>query len=390
MMELEGKLTISRLLKVGLVVFIWLTIPVIGAMETPVVSPIIVVFGHSEAERVFVSEFVSEFPSSIVLEYGSIEQLLYLPRAVSEVVYVGHGSGKGIACNGHVIPWSVIATLVLAVPSHRQYIAACHSYKASVLASAKRPSSYIVGFDGEIDSKFTSYAIESLIWFSRGEKERGMEKFQDAMNLKVKRVLNQQESEPILPLGLAALDLPPPFAEGISLVYGLWNGKPTLGGGVGTWSPDSICAIAGSNLLIDPIGENFQASLWTCDIVIASARWIAWATGNWNWDPLVSYITGLPEEQRFMLAGPSLTATIILMALGIMISAILSLLDVPSTVLSLIAGLVNFFISIAAYYIPVVNVWLNAPGPHQIALLLMNMLDYGSIAHTLLIFDICN
>lgn len=91
-----------------------------------------------------------------------------------------------------------------------------------------------------------------------------------------------------------------------------------------------------------------------------------------------------------MLAGPSLTATIILMALGIMISAILSLLDVPSTVLSLIAGLVNFFISIAAYYIPVVNVWLNAPGPHQIALLLMNMLDYGSIAHTLLIFDICN
>ncbi len=376
--------------KLGIVLSITVVlcgVPLISAFSTPFVNPIIVLFGNSEGEIAVVSRIKSEFPSTIIVEYGSPQHAMVLWRAISDVIYVAHGSKDGIVQGSQTIRWTNFVGTALGVPSESQYFASCYSQEAVQIASSRRPEARFLGFDGVIDAELASLCITTLMHATRGSRELAMNNIYEFFELAVAKTLNP-EGHRFLPL--AVIDLFwgqfPPFPYGNGYAWGWVDGRPTIGGAYysGNWYSGSyVMAMSGPWVLTIP-GNGIPAT-HSSSIVHAIASWWCWATGQWYSDPYVYYMTvQLSTSQRTMLALPALASSMFyFISFGSSVFSLLGLFVV------LVVGILNFFLSIIAPYISFVYAFLNDPGLNQIWTYLLNYIDAGSFFYSLLAWDIC-
>jgi hypothetical protein len=308
-------------------------------------------------------------------------------RAISDVIYIVHGSEKGVEIGSHKICWADFARLAQCTPSERQYFASCHSQEAARIASSNRPTAHILGFDGVVDAELASLCIIALMHSSRGNLELAINSFFRFFELVVAKALTPEQHR-FLPL--AVIDLlylqAPWWVSGFGFAYGNVDGRPTLGGAYysGNWySASYVMAMSGAYVLTIP-GNGVPAT-HSSSLPYAIASWLAWATGQWYSDFYVYYMTIiLSSNQRFMLAIPALASTMLYFT--IFASSIPSLFWL---FVSLVISVFNAVLSLITPYIPWVQQMLNNPGVHQILLLLLNIIDPGSFFYSLLAWDIC-
>lgn len=370
-----------RWLMVFTVLVLFNSVPVMVAFSTPITGPVVVIFGHSEAECVVARVIREEFPKTRIVEFGSFETGFVLYRAVSDVIYVAHGDEQGIPFGTGVLSWDYMANIAMHVPSRSQYFAACYSAKASELASEHRSRSRFVGFDGMVDANIGALAIAAHMHSTRGSYEQALKLIYDLFDLVVAKVI-YPDYYPFLPLALTWNYLSPPFSIGLAVVEGWVGGRATLGGGS---YGDNIVALSGSYFMIDPTGAGAYLESW-CDLPSAVAHWSMWLLGpSYYWQSsFVSYMVGnLNTNQRFMLGGPAVILTCVLIVLGG-----LSLYSL-SIYITLIVPIINFFMSLFSPYIGLLNWLWSDPGIQSILPFLLNVLDLGSLAMALLTWDIC-
>ncbi|MFX1577394.1 MAG: hypothetical protein ACFFCF_09470 [Promethearchaeota archaeon] len=330
---------------------------------------------------------LSEFPNSIIVKYGSPHFSLIFWRAISDVIYVAHGSEKGVAIGSHEIHWTDFARLALCTPSGRQYFASCYSQEAAQFVSSIRSRSLILGFDGVVDAELASLCIIALMHSSRGNLELAINSFFQFFELVVAKALIPKQYR-FLPL--AVIDLAyfqaPWWVSGFGFTAGFVDGRATLGGAYysGNWYSGSyVMAMSGPYVLTIP--GNGVPALHQSALPYAIASWLAWATGQWYSDPYVYYMTIiLSSNQRFMLAVPAFaSAMIYFVSFGSSLGSLLGLF------VALVLSLFNTFLSLISPYIPFVQGFLNDPGVHTIFTLILNFIDPGSFFYSLLAWDIC-
>ena len=362
-------------------------LPLIPAYSTPVTAPIVVLFGESEGEIAVANMILSEFPNSNIVKYGSPHFSLIFWRAISDVIYVAHGSEKGVAISSHEIHWADFARLALCTPSGRQYFASCYSQEAAQLASSLRPTAHILGFDGVIDAELASLCIMALMHSSRGNTELATNGFFRFCELVVAKTLTPEQHR-FLPL--AVIDLAfaqaPWWVSGYGFTAGYVDARLTLGGAYysGNWYSGSyVVAMSGAYVLTIP-GNGIPAT-HSSSLPHAIASWYSWATGQYWLDEYVHYmIYYLNSNQRIMLAVPALASTMIYFTFfAYSIPGLLWLL------VGLVLSVLNAVLSIIIPYLPWVENLLKGPGFHQYFLLLSGILDPGSFFYSLLAWDIC-
>jgi len=71
--------------------------------STPVVADVVVVMHHDSAASTAVRTITENVPDVQVVEYGSLEYALTIHRTFGRVVWVSHGSEKGILAGTQIL-----------------------------------------------------------------------------------------------------------------------------------------------------------------------------------------------------------------------------------------------------------------------------------------------
>lgn len=122
----------------------------IAAVAQPFASPLIVVFGNSEAERVTVSILSHELPSSAVVEYGNIQYDFMKMKCIGAVMFVGHGNENGIYSRNSLVQGNQLVREFAMMPAERIYLVACNSRIIADQDTSKRAFGFPYAIDAEL------------------------------------------------------------------------------------------------------------------------------------------------------------------------------------------------------------------------------------------------
>ena len=133
-------------------------------LTSPIASPVIIVLNSDESVTYTankISELLNHNP--IIVHIESFQEKLILTRIVGPVIYVGHGTPKGIKIQNRVINWRTFAEEIQYTPAKMVYIAACYSEHFVKIMNRIRPELIVFGFKGLVDVDEAAYMIASLI-----------------------------------------------------------------------------------------------------------------------------------------------------------------------------------------------------------------------------------
>ncbi len=116
-------------------------------LSSPVVSDVVVVMHHDSAVSTAVRTITANVPDVRVVEYGSPEYALMIHRVLGRVVWVSHGSDKGILAQSHVLSWKTFSSRIEMTPG-KDIVLACDS--AAIYRYVDDRSA--IGFTGAIDA----------------------------------------------------------------------------------------------------------------------------------------------------------------------------------------------------------------------------------------------
>lgn len=145
----------TKLVCISVVVTVLMAVPFVQAYSTPSMTPLIVNMDHSSPEtQVTVTELQKEIPA-VTVNYKSIQYFIETLRTHGIIIFVGHGSSKGIHTEGEVICYQDLIQNIAPV----NIFAACYSHEATKLSTKKT----ILGFKGQIDGILAANSISYFI-----------------------------------------------------------------------------------------------------------------------------------------------------------------------------------------------------------------------------------
>jgi hypothetical protein len=164
----------EKILKAALVVaFIVFSMQFLAPLQSPIGSPVIVKLSSDEpvAYTAGKTNDLLRGQAMVVTAQDDIARLFILPRAVGDVIIVGHGAPKGVKVGETGESWNDFAESTLTkLRSSRVYIAACYSQAAAKIMSEKyHESGRVVGFSSAVDADEAAYYVSSAIAYSRGD-----------------------------------------------------------------------------------------------------------------------------------------------------------------------------------------------------------------------------
>ncbi|MHA1769962.1 MAG: hypothetical protein ACTSYL_01685 [Candidatus Thorarchaeota archaeon] len=128
-------------------------------LSAPVVSDVVVVMHDDSAVRTAVRTITVNDPHVQVVEYGSLQYALTIHRTLGRVVWVSHGSEKGILAGATVISWSKFSRFVTDTPN-RDIVLACNSANIYEFVPS---DDEVVGIDGLVDAGLGGLIVAYLL-----------------------------------------------------------------------------------------------------------------------------------------------------------------------------------------------------------------------------------
>jgi hypothetical protein len=162
----------ARCLKfVALAGIILMAMQVIQPLQTPVTSPVIVTLSNDKQVS-YTADMINELlqqSAIIVRADDQIANVLVLPRACGEVIFVGHGTPHGIKIGSTDLDWSSFAWYLVGLRSRNLYVAACFSDRATSIVRKLSGTGIAYGFSGPVDADEAAYLIAAAITYVRGD-----------------------------------------------------------------------------------------------------------------------------------------------------------------------------------------------------------------------------
>lgn len=110
------------------------------------VSPLLVMFGDSEAEIAAGVQLLHNFSNSIIIDFSASKQQIM--EYTAPVIYIGHSSEEGISYSNQLVQWSFLSSIIGKSVSNNHYILGCNSQTISELTA--QTGKNVVSFDFEI------------------------------------------------------------------------------------------------------------------------------------------------------------------------------------------------------------------------------------------------
>lgn len=146
-------------------------------LSSPVVADVVVVMHHDSAVSTAIRTITENIPDVKVVEYGSLEYALTIHRTLGRVVWVSHGSEKGILAGATVISWSKFSRFVTETPN-RDIILACNSANIYKFVPSEDE---VVGIDGLVDAGLGGLIVSYLLSPNKNVMSRVMVRIGDLL-----------------------------------------------------------------------------------------------------------------------------------------------------------------------------------------------------------------
>ncbi|MFX1336616.1 MAG: hypothetical protein ACFFAM_19430, partial [Promethearchaeota archaeon] len=170
-----------------------MAVPLVQAYSTPSMTPLIVIMDHSSPEtQATVTELQKEIPA-VTVKYKSIQYSIETLRTHSIIIFVGHGSSKGIQTERDVVGYQDLILNVAPV----NIFAACYSHEATKLSTRKT----ILGFKGQIDGILAANSISYFIGKSAPQFAKSNNTPERAAKNIVHRLVALDAGQPEMSLG---------------------------------------------------------------------------------------------------------------------------------------------------------------------------------------------
>ncbi len=151
-----------------LLLFLVFSTVLVPALRSPIPTPVIVVLSGEKRVTYTSNKIDAMLPRAVEVREGHLLTPWILMRARGGVIYVGHGTQRGIQIGSELVEWTDFAEQVRRTPSRRVYVASCYSHKVEQVVEATSKKQ-VVGFKGLVDVDEAAYSIAASIMHARGE-----------------------------------------------------------------------------------------------------------------------------------------------------------------------------------------------------------------------------
>lgn len=164
-----------------------LSIPIIQAQTSPILTPVVVMFGGSHAVSYTTNKLLELNPSAIKLDYKRFSNSLIKYRIMGDLIIVGHGSPNGLYVDKKVVSWKELGSLLKDTTAPRIYIASCYSSEITRYIDIK--NRFVYTFVGLVDVDEASYLISSMVYRIRGNMEKANKIIWKLMEIMIGKIL---------------------------------------------------------------------------------------------------------------------------------------------------------------------------------------------------------
>jgi len=122
-----------------------------GTARTTIVeniSPLLVMFGSSEAEVAARDQLLQNFPNSYVRDFSISKQQII--EYTGPVIYIGHSFEEGISYRNQIVQWNSLSEIIGKSLSNNHYILGCNSQTISELTAETDKN--VISFGQEVDA----------------------------------------------------------------------------------------------------------------------------------------------------------------------------------------------------------------------------------------------
>lgn len=153
-----------------LLLFLVFSMVLVPALRSPIPTPVVMVLSGEKRVTYTSNKIDAMLPRAIEVREGHLLTPWILMRARGAVIYVGHGTPRGIQIGSKLVGWTDFAEQVQRTPSRMVYVASCYSQKAEQVVEATS-TKQVFGFKGLVDVDEAAYSIAASIMYARGKEE---------------------------------------------------------------------------------------------------------------------------------------------------------------------------------------------------------------------------
>jgi hypothetical protein len=134
---------------------------------------VIMKLNNDHTVDIAINQLKEEFPSSIIIDYNSLEGFFFTFSPIGALIFVGHGTNKGVkVTDNKLLEWSDYADTVQKYNAKAVYLLNCHSNRVRPYITDQTKNKNIVTFSDRIDATIGTLLTSMLVHTSLNHKEK--------------------------------------------------------------------------------------------------------------------------------------------------------------------------------------------------------------------------